>query len=857
MLLFRHRIIETIGGLNMSETVKGNMPAGVDEEFEIYKEETLKLIDEVKIIHGVLAKRYEIEELAKEKKERAKKEGDDESKNTKSNEQIIEILQRLEETSEVNVRQSETREEKFKVPSLRFQEIEKTKYADISSELKDKYDKIKEVYGYEVRLVEDIDIKSVNADKFYILIKDRNGNSTTIDLIKYQTNIYDYTVDEEAEIKDVLMRLSGTYTKEIIDASKLIADYISLCLGYKQEFFYKYRFIGWDIIDGNTIFKYDRIFSNHIPAYKGFCGEEWADAIAPRFVSSDKKEDLFIWAKMMQQVFGCNADKDKSKVDIVLCAGASGVLRQALTFSKETNINMNIVAGKGSGKSTLQHLVLSFFGDPAALEGSFVDTENASAKLRALRSVIPYMLDERMLRVEGDSDEKKSRQLLIDIFKEYEGKIKETANGGESGLRSYGGIISSSVQSVFEAIDKGAKIRKEKLGDKLTDIDLGQYRRFIELYLDKEDIFNDVIIINDDKKEEIISASEQAKAADNLAYNRYGYGVALMVSYMLKMMKYHKVYEYLLEEENELNVSMIMNIGDWAISGKSDCVPAEFGFISADIIEKTLNIVENSCDESETGDIGIFDALFVSMQQDVKKVIANYKEKKVIDELESSVQRFSLIALTGYILNYSIGDEEVGYISMDIEGMISQLVNNLYQKLVVARVIVPTEVKIAEEKESREKLLESQKIVVKLLDWLRTNKKYFYIVKGADKNDLVDSQYILKYEEKGGKVTINIPYGKGRTLTIDDILGHLNLDGGLFLEYEYNKKTLRDRTSNITIEDITDRCSECIKFVKKEFVKTGYERGDIYAIDVNEVELLREKINNSTAEKEVSSDEVN
>ena len=63
MLLFRHRIIETIGGLNMSETVKGNMPAGVDEEFEIYKEETLKLIDEVKIIHGVLAKRYEIEEF--------------------------------------------------------------------------------------------------------------------------------------------------------------------------------------------------------------------------------------------------------------------------------------------------------------------------------------------------------------------------------------------------------------------------------------------------------------------------------------------------------------------------------------------------------------------------------------------------------------------------------------------------------------------------------------------------------------------------------------------------------------------------------------------------------------------------
>ena len=140
---------------------------------------------------------------------------------------------------------------------------------------------------------------------------------------------------------------------------------------------------------------------------------------------------------------------------------------------------------------------------------------------------------------------------------------------------------------------------------------------------------------------------------------------------------------------------------------------------------------------------------------------------------------------------------------------------------------------------------------------MRANKKYFYIVKGADKNDLVDSQYILKYEEKGGTITINIPFEKGRTLTVDDIVRHLDQEGSLFLAYEYNKVPLKDRSSNLSIDDIVDRCGLCIMKGKDAPVKTGYARGHVYKINVNEVELLREKINNSTAEKEVSSDEVN
>lgn len=86
---------------------------------------------------------------------------------------------------------------------------------------------------------------------------------------------------------------------------------------------------------------------------------------------------------------------------LIISAGASGVFRQMLPFTKETNINMNIVGERASGKSTISHFVISLFGNPEALEGSFTDTENAMEMIRAERTVIPYVLDERMLRLEG------------------------------------------------------------------------------------------------------------------------------------------------------------------------------------------------------------------------------------------------------------------------------------------------------------------------------------------------------------------------------------------------------------------------------------------------------------------------
>ena len=154
-----------------------------------------------------------------------------------------------------------------------------------------------------------------------------------------------------------------------------------------------------------------------------------------------------------------------------------------MTFTKETNINVNINGESGSGKSTIGHYVLSFFGNPITLEGASIDTANAEESIRLRRSVLPYVLDERLLRYFADSDKKQQSELLLEVFREYEGKEKERLGSSKktSANRIYGPIISSSVDSL---LDKLLAVKK----------DLGQYRRMIEFYIGKAD---DKVLFNE------------------------------------------------------------------------------------------------------------------------------------------------------------------------------------------------------------------------------------------------------------------------------------------------------------------------------------------------------------------------
>lgn len=366
---------------------------------------------------------------------------------------------------------------------------------------------------YRVEVVEDLDIINVTSDERYtIRIKNINSNvEYRYSLAKFREQLLDYGFEPDTFIIDILKRIEGakgnTELKEIKDN---ILDYLSYAIHYKELFRSEYSTIGWDrySFDNKTrIFKYNYIMSDN-ENIKGLIKGKYRDLYAPSvdMLNEGLEEN---WRS-----FTIHLMNNHLYDGLIFAVGISGMIRQILTFTKETNLNVNVCGQPGSGKSTIGHYILSFFGSPTLLEGSSIDTENASERIRAERPVLPYVLDERMLRFFADSDTKKKTELLLEVFREYEGKEKERLGKqyeDSAGQRIYGPIISSSVESMLETLLQ-------------TGDDLGQYRRFIEFNIGKAE-------------DEILFNAEEAVKAEEIANSSYGYGVRYIAEYMLYRFK--------------------------------------------------------------------------------------------------------------------------------------------------------------------------------------------------------------------------------------------------------------------------------------------------------------------------------
>lgn len=362
--------------------------------------------------------------------------------------------------------------------------------------------------GYRVEVVEDLDTTDVTSDERYtIIIKNINSNvEFRYSLNKFREQLLDYDFEPDTFIINIIKRIDGikgnTELKELKDD---ILTYLSYAIHYKELFRYSYSTIGWDraTFDNKTrIFRYNHIISNNVDI-KGLIKEKYKDLYTPSVdicnENIERKWTNFTISLMNNHIYD----------SLLFSVGISGIIRQILTFTKETNLNINIMGEPGSGKSTIGHYILSFFGNPSLLEGASIDTENAAERIRAERPVLPYVLDERMLRFYNDSENKQKTELLLEVFREYEGKEKERLGKqyeNSAGQRIYGPVISSSVQSMLTLL--------------LKSDDLGQYRRFIEFNIGKAE---DSILFN----------AKEADEAEDIANSCYGYGIQYIVKYML------------------------------------------------------------------------------------------------------------------------------------------------------------------------------------------------------------------------------------------------------------------------------------------------------------------------------------
>lgn len=428
------------------------------------------------------------------------------SKNIAENQKFIELFNQIQQSFSGKVSED--------TPGFRLYNDVKT--SEISLEALTEAKRLfEELLGneYRVEVVEDLDIINVTSDERYtIRIKNINSNvEYRYSLAKFREQLLDYSFEPDTFIIDILKRIEGakgnTELKEVKDN---VLDYLSYAIHYKELFRSEYSTIGWDrySFDNKTrIFKYNYIMSDN-ENIKGLIKGKYRDLYAPSvdMLNEGLEEN---WRS-----FTIHLMNNHLYDGLIFAVGISGMIRQILTFTKETNLNVNVCGQPGSGKSTIGHYILSFFGSPTLLEGSSIDTENASERIRAERPVLPYVLDERMLRFFADSDTKKKTELLLEVFREYEGKEKERLGKqyeDSAGQRIYGPIISSSVESMLETLLQ-------------TGDDLGQYRRFIEFNIGKAE-------------DEVLFNSEEAVKAEEIANSSYGYGVRYIAEYMLYRFK--------------------------------------------------------------------------------------------------------------------------------------------------------------------------------------------------------------------------------------------------------------------------------------------------------------------------------
>lgn len=379
------------------------------------------------------------------------------------------------------------------------------KLEEIDKQNFDKLEKILDLYNYEVEIINDLDCKDATSQtKYVIQIMNYDNMKVEFDLVEYFNNIREYEFDEVKFILKQLAKIEGT-GKNLNELADAIVGYIAYIMYDKDNYILTYNNMGWDRYNGELLFKYDELISCN-DKFRGRMKNPIGTDLG--ISKEDYESRIELWVKTAKNVISnpCAA--------LIVGAGVSGVVRSLLPYTKENNININIFGRAGSGKSTIEHFILGIFGKPMMLEGSFIDTDNSIEEKRIKRPILPYVLDDRMLKLQGETCKIQARTILMDIFREYEGKVRERYGKSydESRLRTYGPVISSSVESMFNVMYD-------------SDVaDLGQYRRFIEIGID-------------DGKLKLFDNNEDAEKAEQVAVKCSGIGVYLYVNYIMQLVK--------------------------------------------------------------------------------------------------------------------------------------------------------------------------------------------------------------------------------------------------------------------------------------------------------------------------------
>lgn len=224
--------------------------------------------------------------------------------------------------------------------------------------------------------------------------------------------------ENEEYIRQTLLNM--TFIDEDGEVSKAIMDYVKRAIK-ARKFNLIHSIIGWGISKGEIIFKLFRIHNNQ--------GGEYSNYVGNLMIRKKGEHEGYING-LRKLVVG------KPKRELAFVTGAYGILLQSLGvpdcnliinfYGKGTKNNKN--DSSGLGKSTSVKLATQLFGNANELFRSHNITDNKSEVEMAEHSVVPYILDDKLVTSIGKSERRLASDLVKFVFRFTTGRVKRRLN---------------------------------------------------------------------------------------------------------------------------------------------------------------------------------------------------------------------------------------------------------------------------------------------------------------------------------------------------------------------------------------------------------------------------------------------
>jgi hypothetical protein len=290
-----------------------------------------------------------------------------------------------------------------------------------------------------------------------------------------------------------------------------IADFINSKLK-RCDFSYSHEKLGWGFYKGNKVIKLANILTENESIPSKYTGGldlnkrgSWED-----FVMGVKK--LIIGSP---------------RLELALVLGVCGLIIQELNES-DTNIVFCYYGPSSTGKTQATKIPLTLFGDPNQLFMTFNSTENRMETQLAEYRILPAIMDDKLIGINGESEKRRSFTVINHIFRYAAGHVRGRSLDKQSFTKYFCPIVISSEESIIDMLNSG----KPK----------GQYFRILEVPCERG---------------ELTKNKEHSKQLEKFIRNNYGFAGDKFAEWLLSEQMYgdklkDKYFEWHRKIDNDL-----------------------------------------------------------------------------------------------------------------------------------------------------------------------------------------------------------------------------------------------------------------------------------------------------------------